>query len=101
LWAGVGGDLRALKRLQASIERQIAPLGYPAEERGFSPHLTLGRAAPGASRDEIAQIGGLTATHDPGLLAEWHISSLSLMRSQLKPDGAVYTRAYEVALASG
>ncbi|NDY41791.1 RNA 2',3'-cyclic phosphodiesterase [Dissulfurirhabdus thermomarina] len=43
LWAGVGGDIPALAALHAAIESELAAAGFPAEERPFRPHLTLGR----------------------------------------------------------
>lgn len=42
-WAGVCGDLEPLRGLQSSLEKGLEALGFPAENRPFSPHLTLGR----------------------------------------------------------
>jgi len=98
LWAGVGGETELLHRLRASLEQHIAPLGYSTEERSFSPHLTLARSAPGASHEEVATIGRVASERDIGQLAEWHVSSASLMRSTLLPDGAHYECVGEAAL---
>jgi len=98
LWVGVGGEVEALRDLHASVEGQIVPLGYPAEERAFRGHLTLARVARNASRTEQEALGELAARCDLGLLASWQVDSVSLMRSQLKPGGAVYTRVAEAAL---
>ena len=37
--------------LAGRIEKALAPLGFPPERRPFTPHLTLGRAEPGAVFD--------------------------------------------------
>jgi 2'-5' RNA ligase len=98
LWVGVGGEIEALRNLHASVEEYIVPLGYPAEERKFRGHLTLARAARHASRAEQEALGELAARSDLGLLASWQVESVSLVRSQLKPGGAVYTQVAEAAL---
>ncbi len=100
VWVGVAGDIRSLHALQASVEQMIAPLGFPTEDRGFSPHLTLGRTSQNASRDDIALIGKVVQDRDIGQLVSWQVNTASLMRSQLKPDGAQYTRVSEVKLES-
>jgi 2'-5' RNA ligase len=99
LWLGVGGDMHRLRALQADVEKYIAPLGFPTEDRGFSPHLTLARTAQGASRAEAAALGTLAKERDPGRkVAAWQAVSVSLMRSHLRPDGAVYERVAEAPL---
>jgi 2'-5' RNA ligase len=98
VWLGVVGDLKPLRALQAGVEEHIAPLGYPSDERGFSPHLTLGRARNNAGRDALSAVGQLVETEEVGRLADWQVTSVSLMRSQLKPGGAVYTQVGEAGL---
>jgi 2'-5' RNA ligase len=98
LWVGLRGDLDALMALWQSVEARIAPLGYPAEERGFSPHLTLARAARNASRNEIAALGEIAGKATVGTLGSWRAESVSLMRSQLRPEGAIYTQVAKVML---
>jgi 2'-5' RNA ligase len=97
LWLGLTGDVRDLAALQADVESHIAPLGYPSEERGFHPHLTLARSAREAHRDELAAIGK-AAEKGLGTLGSWRIDAISLMRSDLRSDGAVYTRVAHVPL---
>jgi RNA 2',3'-cyclic 3'-phosphodiesterase len=97
LWLGLTGDVRDLAALQAGIEERIAPMGYPSEERGFHPHLTLARSAREAHRDELALIGK-EAEKGLGTLGSWRIDEVSLMRSDLRPDGAVYTQVAKVPL---
>ncbi len=98
LWVGVEGDLQHLSALQANVEKHIAPLGYPPEERGFSPHLTLARARRGARREEAAMLGRAAETHHVSQAILWQVEAVSLMRSQLDPHGAIYTRIHQVVL---
>jgi 2'-5' RNA ligase len=97
LWLGLTGNVRHLAALQASVEEEIAPMGYPTEDRGFHPHLTLARSAREAPRDDIAAIGR-AAEKGLGSLGSWRVEGISLMRSNLHPDGAVYTQEAYVQL---
>ncbi|MGZ3460233.1 MAG: RNA 2',3'-cyclic phosphodiesterase [Archangium sp.] len=44
LWAGVGGDTKALGALQADVAAGLKPLGFEPEHREYTAHLTLARA---------------------------------------------------------
>jgi 2'-5' RNA ligase len=98
VWLGLGGDLESLSTLQARVEEHVVPLGYPTEDRAFHPHLTLARADRRASRDDLSALGELIERTTSGKLADWPVGALSLMRSQLRPGGAVYTQVHEVVL---
>jgi len=94
-WAGVEPD-PAIELLQDQVERVFAPLGFPTEARAFRPHLTLGRAARDSRvRDfvEVEQaLGGLAVE------ATAVLDGVDLMRSVLRPDGAVYQRVHRERL---
>jgi 2'-5' RNA ligase len=99
VWAGVSGALDALNALRDAVERTVAPLGFPTDTRPFSPHLTLGRARQGASSAALAALG---AHIDRGGTFEpvgWQVTGLSLMRSDLRPTGAVYRQVAHIPLA--
>ncbi|MFO7772605.1 MAG: RNA 2',3'-cyclic phosphodiesterase [Dehalococcoidia bacterium] len=98
LWVGIGGEVEKLSRLQQNIDSVLAGLGFPGEERPFVPHLTLARIRQGASPWERRSFGELV---DCAIFeAKYHIlvEAISLMRSQLTPAGAVYTRLAVVGL---
>ena len=94
-WAGMEASPN-LKSLAADIDHATHRLGFPLEDRPFTPHLTLARLpspaiAPkllDAIRARNAQsFGSLTAT-------EFH-----LIESKLKPAGAEYTTVQTVRFA--
>jgi RNA 2',3'-cyclic 3'-phosphodiesterase len=91
VWAGAGGEPAALHALRDAVEHIVSPLGYPTEARPFSPHFTLGRARQDAARSALASLGEKIGTAEVGRLASWRVVGVSLMRSHLKPSGAVYT----------
>ena len=97
-WVGIGGEVDKLSRLQQNIDSALAVLGFAKEERPFVPHLTLARLRPGASLLERRSFGELA---DSTIFEDkYHIEveAVSLMRSQLTPAGAVYTRLSAVDL---
>ncbi len=100
VWIGVIGEVEKLGRLQKAIEAAVTPLGFPPEARGFTPHLTLGRATESLqSQDRQTLTEALTRlTLEP--FQPWTATSLSLVRSELRPSGAVYTRLAEIPLGS-
>ena len=97
-WVGIGGEVDRLVKLQQNIDSALAVLGFAKEERPFVPHLTLARLRPGASPLERRSFGELV---DSTIFEDkYHIEveAVSLMRSQLTPAGAVYTRLSAVEL---
>jgi 2'-5' RNA ligase len=98
VWVGVQEETGTLKRLQKAIEDGMEKLGFPSEGREFHAHLTLGRTQRRASSGEVRRLGQLVEETDIGELGQMEARVVSLMRSDLKPTGAVYTRLAEVEL---
>lgn len=95
VWIGVSGDLERLTALQSSVEEAMAGLGMEREDRKFTPHLTLGRIKYIRLRD--AWVSALDAMKDIRL-AGFDVDAVSLMKSELKRSGAVYTEIGRVEL---
>jgi 2'-5' RNA ligase len=81
----------SLMALQAVCEAAAQATGYPPEARPFHPHLTLGRWRERAVRPSLPRVA---------LPAAAHLSTLTLFRSQTRPDGAVYTPLRRFALGT-
>lgn len=100
IWVGVGGAVADLGRLQRSLDDALAGLGFPAEARRFTPHLTLARirdgADPGELRDLTLKLGALAVTP-----VRFRAEELALIRSELGPAGAAYTLLSAVRLRGG
>ena len=97
-WLGLEGDAGELGRLQQDIARAMAGLGFESESRPFSAHLTLARLREGVSAAERIEFAGLVqpAVFEPG--PPIRVGVVALMRSQLTPRGAVYSRLAEFPL---
>jgi RNA 2',3'-cyclic 3'-phosphodiesterase len=98
VWIGLTGDIEKLKRLQGAIESQVSPLGFPAENRPFTAHLTLARLRDTATLEEKQKLGKKIAGLESGPVLSIDVDRVSLMRSQLTPSGAIYTRLTSVTL---
>ncbi len=98
VWAGVEGppDLMSLQRM---IDMETARLGYASEDRPFKPHLTLGRVSRNVSSKELQQIAQVLKNKKVGFLGVTQVAEVHLFRSDLQPNGAVYTRLYSTPLA--
>lgn len=90
IWVGLDTPPE-LHILQRAIDMETNRLGYPSEDRPFSPHLTLGRISPRALPEEIHRIGDFLATSQISADTIALIQKVVLFRSDLLPGGPVYT----------
>ncbi|AJE04727.1 RNA 2',3'-cyclic phosphodiesterase [Geobacter pickeringii] len=94
LWVGLGGS-DPLHRLQQAVEAAVNGAGVPAEERPFSPHITLARLrehgetgiAPFLARNASFQGEPFT------------VDAFYLYSSILTPQGAIHRREASYPLA--
>jgi len=97
IWVGVTAA-EVLKELARGIEKQTESLGFPNEERPFSPHLTLGRVGREVSSNEIRLIADTVQSLKIEVAGTTRVTEIHLYRSDLNPGGAVYTRLYSASL---
>lgn len=76
--------VEGLAEAARTVERVTAKIGKPPPSRAFRGHLTVARARGEA---DLRQAGQLLAP----LEMSWEAGSLSLVRSELHPNGARYT----------
>lgn len=81
--------------VQHGIEAETTRLGYPSEQRPFSPHLTLGRVSRNAKSQDTRKISEALETVKVGFLGAMWVRAIMLYRSDLRPSGAVYTHLYK------
>jgi len=91
VWVGLGGKLDVLAHLQNMVERELAELGFPPEERGFSPHLTLGRVRRDADPNAVRALGEAVAGLHIGDSEPFLVEAVQVMRSDLRLEGPIYT----------
>jgi len=87
VWIGIEKGKENLIGLQRIIEQELSKLDFPEEKRGFSPHLTIGRVkSPKGIERLTEQIKSVNFKTCPIQVGE-----VVLMKSQLHPQGAIYT----------
>jgi len=99
LWIGLDGDMERLAHFRDTLQNRLSPFGIKGKKRPFNPHLTLGRfrkgLKPGVRPDDILmEYANLTSPVCP-------LNELILLKSDLKPDGAVYTKLDAWPLTGG
>ncbi len=100
VWVGLSGETDKLCRLQQGLEMKLAQIGFAPEKRAFAPHLTLARVRDHASPQERQDIGKLIADASFELTHTIKVEAISLMRSQLTREGAIYSRISAARLST-
>ena len=95
IWAGTA-DTPGFVALAGVIESGLAALGFPPEDRAFTPHVTLGRLREPRRDPALASALSAAAARPFGTL---RVDRVSLMRSDLSPRGARYTELHGWPLA--
>jgi 2'-5' RNA ligase len=82
LWAGIGGDVLALKALQQRVDESMATLGFVQETRSFNPHLTIARRYKGKGPLNLTTKDYLPEA--PGHSIHWTVNELKLYQSHIQ-----------------
>lgn len=91
LWIGLVVP-PGLTRLQRQVEASTARLGYAADDKPFSPHLTIGRVREQAAPAELQALRSLLEQTTVASLGTFNVNEVHLYKSDLKPQGPTYTR---------
>lgn len=97
LWLGLSGPVETLVRLAAEADARFHSLGFPLEKRPFDPHLTLARVKE-RSREVGRAVTESGMMSERLLVGELEVHGVSLMKSELRPAGAVYTKLWDIPL---
>jgi len=100
VWVGVYEPQGTLVTLHRKVGEALSPLGFPPEERSFTPHLTIGRASRHATPADLRMAGEQITKQDIGLIESVPVEHIVLMKSDLRPSGAVYTPQAILPLAA-
>ncbi len=98
VWVGLREETGQLAALQKKVEHELNRLGFPPEGRGFTPHLTLARVRQEAAHADVEALGKAVAETPAEDLASMQVVAVSVMKSDLKPGGAVYTELFRASL---
>jgi len=90
IWIGLNGDIGRLSNLRNKLQEELKVLGFMPEKRPFRPHLTLGRFKGPIDRGE--DMKWILDRHRDINSDLYQLNELILYKSDLKPDGPVYTK---------
>lgn len=87
IWVGVDQGAEETVRVAYDLEEVLAPLGFPKEERDFTPHLTLGRIKFPKPNPALAE---KFEKSQQRFFGKWKVEGLALVKSTLHPKGPIY-----------
>jgi len=97
LWIGLEAPA-GLAALQRGLESAAARMGYEAENRPFSPHLTIGRVGQSVTAADLQKIRSALEGTAVGQLGTFQVEAVSIFKSDLQPGGSVYTQLHSLAM---
>lgn len=104
IWAGVDpkggagkGGLSVLRGLAAAVEEAARRLGFGPADHPFSPHLTVARVKSPKGLDRLV---AALERHASDEFGTDRVEAFHVMKSDLRPQGPVYTSLAEIPLAT-
>ena len=92
VWIGITKGGEELQGIFSRLEPRLRGLGFAADRKGFSPHITIGRVKSGRNREALySAIMGMSDLEFGSMTAE----SIRLKKSTLTPKGPIYSTIYE------
>jgi 2'-5' RNA ligase len=86
-------DCPPLAAYAAAVDDALAPLGFARETRAFRAHITLGRVTGALGR---AWLDAVLRAHSADDFGTCELTELIVYRSDLRRDGAVYTKLWTI-----
>ncbi len=93
LWVGLQGETHALIEIQKRLDERLGRIGIAPDTRPFKAHLTIARAKGSLNSKTLAEAMAVLGNTES---APFTADKMVLYQSELKPDGAVYTRLKSV-----
>ena len=86
---------------KGASEEGLRSTGYKPESRPFRPHLTLARVRDEATPSDRQNLAEAITHVAAGAPKRFEVTEVSLMKSELRRSGAVYTCLYTAKLGAG
>jgi len=94
IWIGIEKGEKLITIAQ-KIDERLVNLGFKKEKRKFSPHLTIGRVKSAKDKKKIIQI---VEKYNNILFSENIVDTIKLIKSELTPEGPIYSTLKEIKL---
>jgi 2'-5' RNA ligase len=99
IWAGLRGDLDAVSAIARRLDEVALGAGVAADDRGFHPHITLGRCKSGFGGARIER--AVRESAEVAIAATFFATRVVLYSSRLSQDGPIYTELAAGDCAAG
>jgi 2'-5' RNA ligase len=96
IWTGLGQGLQEIAAIFNELEDGLKALGFPEDQRKFSPHLTLGRVRSGRNLHQLSE----KLKSSVPVINDFIIGDMTLFKSTLTPKGAVYQTLEKIELST-
>ena len=87
IWAGLKHGASTVSSLAKAVNIELKRLSLPTDSR-FHPHLTLGRLRTPVNLEPLKSVLHKYDTIDGAVV---NVNEITVMQSQLHPNGAIYT----------
>ena len=87
-----------IKTIAKTFENLSENFGYNKERRPFHPHITIGRVKKRATADEKRRISDSLSLLDQFHSRPFELNKILFIRSELTPQGPIYTDLFEIDL---
>ena len=98
IWVDFAGATAQLEHVQVLVEASVRSADFAAEDRAFTPHLTIGRVKKEASVRERSELGEVLQREQSRNTAQmavpaarFTVDSIVFVQSDLRPSGPTYT----------
>jgi 2'-5' RNA ligase len=91
IWAAAQDPSGSLEVLATDLERLARETGFPAEERRFSAHLTIGRVKDRLSPEGQRRLAEWIQMSSDESYGTVQVGSIELFKSDLRPAGPIYS----------
>lgn len=93
IWIGIS-ESREFMNLHNDIENAMTEFGFQKDNRRFSLHLTIGRVR---SLKNVSTVMKEFSTLEQMDFGKIEVKNIALMKSDLRPNGSVYTSLQEIS----
>jgi 2'-5' RNA ligase len=97
LWAGTSEGIAYMSRVEREVNARLSSCGIEAENRAYSPHLTLARVREAAGLRAREALDGAPQ----GPFGSTRVDAITLFESRLSPKGPTYVSVQRTPLRVG
>ncbi len=96
IWVGVEKGREEVEKLQKEVDNLLLPLNFKKDSR-FHSHFTLARVKK-VNPEEKEKLKKILEEYQAEEFGEFSVDSVKIMKSQLTPQGPIYSLVKEIKL---